>query len=76
VIVRPLAADEWALLRELRPASLERDPDAFGSRHAKERALDGAGRRERLATTAWFVAEAAGRPGVEQELCALPLPSG
>jgi GNAT superfamily N-acetyltransferase len=50
------------LLRDLRLACLRDAPDAFGSGLARERDRDEAGWRDRLAASAWFVAEVDGRP--------------
>lgn len=48
VVVRPFSPDEWKLFRNLRLASLQESPDAFGSTHEAESAASDADWKSRL----------------------------
>lgn len=58
--VRRLGPADWALLRDLRLACLRDAPGAFGSGLARELDRDEAAWRDRVTSSAWFVAEVVG----------------
>jgi predicted GNAT family acetyltransferase len=60
-VVRPLAPDDWAVLREVRLGALADSPDAFGSTLEREEAFGEEEWRRRTAGPV-YVAEVEGRP--------------
>jgi ribosomal protein S18 acetylase RimI-like enzyme len=62
LLIRRLAAADWATFRDVRLAALRDAPEAFGSTAADAEKLEKAEWRRRLEQRAVFVAEIAGQP--------------
>ncbi len=62
ITVRPVAPDEWRLLREIRLAALRDSPFAFGSTYARELGFDEQVWRLRVAGRGYFLAVDGGSP--------------
>src|SRR2546425_13373396 len=63
LVIRRLAAADWAAFREVRLAALRDAPEAFGSTASDAEKLDQAEWRRRLEHRAVFLAEVANQPG-------------
>src|SRR2546427_12631530 len=63
LVIRRLAAADWAAFREVRLAALRDAPQAFGSTASDAEKLDRAEWRRRLEQRAVFLAEIANPPG-------------